>query len=396
MGGRAGPAAAGMLSPDLVWIAGVPWDDPIVAVDRHMATELTRYARVLWVDPPVSPVRAAGHRMTPAFAAVSDRLIRLTPAALPGPSRPGIRLAMPALLRAQIGRAVRRAGGPPSAVVATYLSGVLGGWGPGAVNVLYGTDDYVAGAGLMGLSRGRLRKLERRDLARADVVVALSPPLADRWRGLGADPVVIPNGCTPPAGPPARPAAGLPPLPRPVAGLAGQLSGRIDMAVLEAIAAAGLSLLLVGPLDPRWEPARFADLVRRPRVHYAGAVPSAAVGGYLAAMDVGITPYRDTPFNQASFPLKTLDYLAAGLPVVSADLPAARWLLAGLRRQHAGQAGQVLALARDSAQYVAGIRGLAAAAGPGRAATCAAFARSHDWTHRAAAFAAAIGLEGAR
>jgi teichuronic acid biosynthesis glycosyltransferase TuaH len=46
----------------------------------------------------------------------------------------------------------------------------------------------------------------------------------------------------------------------------------------------------------------------------------------LAAVRVGLTPYVNTPFNQASFPLKTLDYLAAGLPVVSTDLDASRWL----------------------------------------------------------------------
>jgi teichuronic acid biosynthesis glycosyltransferase TuaH len=37
-------------------------------------------------------------------------------------------------------------------------------------------------------------------------------------------------------------------------------------------------------------------------------------------------PYRDSAFNRGSFPLKTLEYLAAGRPVVATDLPAIRWL----------------------------------------------------------------------
>ncbi len=53
---------------------------------------------------------------------------------------------------------------------------------------------------------------------------------------------------------------------------------------------------------------------------------------YLRLMNVGLTPYTDTPFNRASFPLKTLEYLAAGLPVVSTDLPATRWLNTDLVR----------------------------------------------------------------
>jgi teichuronic acid biosynthesis glycosyltransferase TuaH len=46
----------------------------------------------------------------------------------------------------------------------------------------------------------------------------------------------------------------------------------------------------------------------------------------LAAVRVGLTPYLINDFNQASFPLKTFDYLAAGLPVVSTDIDASRWL----------------------------------------------------------------------
>jgi teichuronic acid biosynthesis glycosyltransferase TuaH len=29
--------------------------------------------------------------------------------------------------------------------------------------------------------------------------------------------------------------------------------------------------------------------------------------GYLRMMDVGLVPYRDSPFNRGSFPLKTLE-----------------------------------------------------------------------------------------
>ena len=40
-----------------------------------------------------------------------------------------------------------------------------------------------------------------------------------------------------------------------------------------------------------------------------------------------MTPYADfSPLIGASFPLKTLEYLAAGLGVVSTYMPSARWL----------------------------------------------------------------------
>ena len=144
-------------------------------------------------------------------------------------------------------------------------------------------------------------------------------------------------------------------------GLVGQLTERIDVRLLEAVADAGFSLLLVGPYDPRWEPERFAALIARPNVRYTGRVPASEVPSYLAAMDVGLTPYADTPFNQASFPLKTLEYFGAGLPVVSTDLPGSRWLRDDLARSDPAAASQLMALASDGTGFAAAVRRLAAA-----------------------------------
>jgi teichuronic acid biosynthesis glycosyltransferase TuaH len=283
----------------------------------------------------------------------------------------------------------------------------------------------------MGLSAGRLRAQERQAAARADVVAVVSPRLAEHWSALGADPVLIPNGCFPGDASNVAPPPAAIDLPRPVVGLVGQLTERINLRLLDAVAAAGLSLLLVGPYDTRWEPRRFATLIARPNVHYAGRVPAEEVPSYLAAMDVGLTPYADTPFNQASFPLKTLEYFSAGLPVVSTDLPGARWLRDGLARSEPAAASQLIALASDETEFVAAVlrlatepgaagaavpakemrakaaragaarpktgraragRATAADANAARAASARAFAAQHTWERRAEALAAATGL----
>ncbi len=137
------------------------WDG-IPGTDKAMAREMTRYARVLWVDPPVSamtPARRHGDidaGILPSLSAVGDGITRLTTVALPGLTRPGVRATTPPLLRAQVRWALHRLGVRPDVVVAGYLEDVLGRW-DSAVNVLYITDDHVAGAGLMGLSAGRSR-----------------------------------------------------------------------------------------------------------------------------------------------------------------------------------------------------------------------------------------------
>jgi teichuronic acid biosynthesis glycosyltransferase TuaH len=240
------------------------------------------------------------------------------------------------------------------------------------------------------------------------VVAAVSPQLAERWAGFGANPAVIPNGCWPIKAGERAALPALKNLPRPVVGLIGQLSDRIDLSVLNAIADAGFSLLIVGPLDPRWEQQRFKELVNRPHVYYTGPVPAEAVPSYLAAIDIGITPYRDTPFNRTSFPLKTIEYLGAGVPVVSADIPAAHWLRADLARgEQARWADRIMVLASNGADFVDAIHRIAASdspytAGPSfpsvatkdltRASQCIAFAARHTWERRASSFASIIGL----
>ena len=190
----------------LVWMAGVSWDG-IRGTDRHMVTAMASHTRVLWVDPPVSPVTAALRRsatrysLRPEISVINREVTRLTPKAMPGWSRPGMRVTTAALVRLQTRWALRRLGIQPFAVVTTYPGDLLGYWGRNVVNVFYGTDDYVAGAELMGLSAQYQRRQEIRAVDRADVVAAVSPRLAERWAGFGANPVVIPNGCWPTSSP---------------------------------------------------------------------------------------------------------------------------------------------------------------------------------------------------
>jgi teichuronic acid biosynthesis glycosyltransferase TuaH len=386
--------------PYLVWMANKLWADH--SLDRRMVAELERHARVLWVDPPISPATSAARRfgaartVAPRLSAMSDRVLRLSPTALPGMRRPGVRRTTAPLLRAQVRWALRRTGIEPAAVVATNLEDVLGWWGSGVVSALYGTDDYVAGAELMRMSARWLRAQEARAVAGADVVVALSPLLAQRWSALRRAAVpVIPNGCTPVTASARRLPSAIADLPRPVVGLVGRLNARIDLDLVEAIADAGFSLLLVGWHDSRWEPRRFRALTGRPGVHYVGRVAQEEVPSYIAATDVGITPYLDSPFNRASFPLKNLDYLSAGRPAVSTTLPAARWLLDDLTGDHRDvDPRAILALADDRVSFVAAVRRIAGDPAPDRGDRCRAFAARHTWSRRADSLAALIGLTG--
>ena len=185
------------------------------------------------------------------------------------------------------------------------------------------TDDFVAGAELMGVDPDEARRRVAVTAAAADAVLAVSPTLAATLGGPSTRVRVFPNGCTP------RPTRG----PRPDerghgAVLVGQLNDRLDVEAVLAVADRGIPLTVVGPRCEREERSRglIDRLLDHPEVQWLGRVPAAEVEAHLAGAAVGLTPYRDTEFNRASFPLKTLEYLASGVPVVSTELPASRWL----------------------------------------------------------------------
>jgi glycosyltransferase involved in cell wall biosynthesis len=379
------------VDPHVIWISGQRWDQD-GGTHRQMATALSAYARILWVDPPRSPLTQGRkpRAIKPRLIDVTDRIVRLTPVVLPGFTRLGIRATTPWLVRRQVRWAVRKLGFQPNAVVMLYLGGMLGNWGEGVTNVMYGTDNYVAGAELMRVSARHLCRLERQALSNAEIVIALSPELADRWAGMGAKPIVIPNGCWPIPDGDGQPHARQIDLPRPVAGLIGRLTDRIDFDVLEAIADSGQSLLLMGPRDPRWEPERFRRLTSRLSVRYIGPVSNADVPAHLAAVDVGITPYKDNAFNRASFPLKTLEYLSVGLPVVTTGLPTMKWLREDLEETMAAdQADQILMLADEGEDWVTAIKAMAEVDDEA-AGLRIAFADRHSWRKRAEQLATEI------
>ncbi len=101
--------------------------------------------------------------------------------------------------------------------------------------------------------------------------------------------------------------------------------------LVEAVAAASsqgeLGLLIVGD-GPQRDSVDAAVRTMPPSVRPAliGAVPSREVPRYLAAMDLAVAPYLPNDCFYFS-PLKVVEAMAAGLPVVASDFPPVRELL---------------------------------------------------------------------
>jgi len=104
-------------------------------------------------------------------------------------------------------------------------------------------------------------------------------------------------------------------LPTPRLGFFGVIDERIDLDLLDALAAARpeTQIVLLGPvvkIDP-------ADLPRRPNLHYLGQKQYRDLPSYVKGFDVCLMPFALNEATRFISPTKTLEYMAAHKPIVS-------------------------------------------------------------------------------
>jgi glycosyltransferase involved in cell wall biosynthesis len=107
--------------------------------------------------------------------------------------------------------------------------------------------------------------------------------------------------------------------PAPVAGYVGVIDERVDLDLLRDTAAAlhDWEIHVVGPvakIDPE-------SLPQAPNLFYPGPQPYACLPEVMAGFDVALMPFALNEATRSISPTKTLEYFAAGLPVVSTRVP---------------------------------------------------------------------------
>lgn len=353
---------------DILLVGRQPFGGRPPLGDWQMARALARHHRVLVVDPPVvargRSVRELRRLLTPRVARPARNISLLRPVALPGAARPRTAAASDRLLAQQI-RAVSRTLFPRPPIVITF-------------DPLRGTLDAVPRRHLVYWRKDRLAAtrdertaqwLGTRDddlLRTADLVSCTARTLFDEASAVAAGKVVyIPNGCDTAhfRRPLPRP-HGFPAGDGPVLGFIGGAFWRLDGALIEQIARArpGWTLLFVGDAG--------APLPSLPNIRRVDYIAYEDVPAWMQHLDVGIIPYdMRLDFNHGSFPIKSLEYLAAGTPVVSTALPALEGMEPFVRR------------ADDTTGFLERCE-LALSDGPDRAAA-QAFVVDQDWSDRA-------------
>lgn len=105
---------------------------------------------------------------------------------------------------------------------------------------------------------------------------------------------------------------------RPVAGFFGAINDRLDADLMQFLAnsATDFDFLMIGP--------RYPSAPRPPALEnwkFAGKVEYRDLPDYVRLFDVALIPYHKRGMNHFLHPVKVMEYMAAGKPVVSTPLP---------------------------------------------------------------------------
>ncbi len=351
---------------------------------QHLIRNLPGERRMIWVNsiglrrPRISmadmtrAVRKVGRAFysQPATTAAAPGMTVIQPLIVPMARGRATRALNGALLARKVGATAHVAGLRRPVLWTSLPSAVdgIGRLGESAV-VYYCCDDFGA---LAGVDHAAARALEADLAKRADLILASSAALADRFPARKTH--LLPHGVDYALFSSPAPRAADMPAGGPVAGFYGAIASWLDLALVSAVARRlpHWRFIFIGPEQTDTTPLRAC-----PNVRLLGARPHAALASYAQHWTAGIIPFVDNAQIRAANPLKLREYLAAGRPVVATAFPAL-----GQYRPHVAVA--------DTADAFADALQAALQDPPGAAAARQASVSADAWSARAVQAAALI------
>jgi glycosyltransferase involved in cell wall biosynthesis len=332
------PAAGELRGRDIICFSHDWTGDPLSKT--HLMRVLSKDNRILWVN-------AIANRMPTASSKDASRIIKklrafaepvrevepnifvLNPLAFPSYGNTSILKLNQAFLSGQVKKAMRRLGFKDAInMVFNPAAGMIAGRLGESQIIYYCVDEYTA---FTGASPG-LKRIEDDLFRRADLVVVSAERLFESKQHLNPHTYVIRHGTdwrhfrTALEAHLAAP-ADIVDLPRPIIGFHGLLADWVDYELIKKTAEhfnEG-SVVLIGKIAVD-AAQKIKVLEGMPNIHFLGRKPYAELPAYCKAFDVAINPFVINELTLAANPLKVREYLAAGLPVVSTDIPEVRVL----------------------------------------------------------------------
>ncbi len=306
----------------------------------HLMRILAKDNRILWVNSlPNRMPTASGKDVSRLFKKirsftepmreVEPNIYVLNPLAIPAYGSEAVVALNQRTLISQIKKAMRQLGFSNVVnMVFNPAAGMVAGRLGESELIYYCVDEYTA---FTGASNG-LKAIEDDLFRRADLVIVSAEKLFESKQHLNPNTHVIRHGTDWRHFRTALDKVTVVPddiadLPRPVIGFHGLLADWIDYELIKRLAEhfSNGSVVLVGKIAVDAE-QRVKILDGIPNIHLLGRKPYGDLPAYCKGFDVAINPFEINELTLAANPLKVREYLAAGVPVVSTDIPEVRIL----------------------------------------------------------------------
>jgi glycosyltransferase involved in cell wall biosynthesis len=344
----------------------------------HLMRLLARHNRVLWVNSigyrtPTVNKADIGRVWKKLKAArqplreVEPNIFVLNPLAIPAYGLRVARAVNRLWLKRQVKKAMKVMGfrnpinwifNPAAAVIAGTLGESL---------LLYQcVDEYSA---FSGVKSQAIADLEEQLLRKSDLVIVSAERLRESKSKINPKTVLVRHGVDfahfrRALDPDTVVPADVKGLPKPIIGFFGLIADWVDVDLMAEVAKqfpTG-SLVVLGRAT-----TDTSVLHQLPNVHVLGRKPYQDLPAYCKAFDVALNPFRINELTLNANPLKVREYLAAGLPVVSTDIPE----VAVLRQCRIG---------RDRAHFISEVA--AALKRPGPQIEISETVRADSWESR--------------
>lgn len=237
-----------------------------------------------------------------------------------------------ALTNASLRRSMRTLG-MSDPIVWYSLPGMLDmidGLSSARMRIYHAIDEYTSYSSHTEESKRALKQREQELMSAVDAVVVVSQTLYDAKSSHNPHTYLVPNAVNYASYQAALADPDLPAelaaIPTPRLGYVGLIGDKLDYDMLLDLARENpqWSFVFLGTVRLSQKKDVWESLAGLPNVHHLGAVDVSRVPDYVKGFQVGLMPNLQNLFAENCSPLKLYDYLAAGIPVASMDIPHAR------------------------------------------------------------------------
>jgi len=326
---------------NIICLSSSQWDSPTWVNPQHLMYRLSQYNRILYVEPismrfpstKKSDISKIIYRIKEWFRGirtVRKNLWIYSPIVIPLHHIKPVRILNRLFLKISL-RTIQKHLHLHTPILWIFLpTGVdlIGSFGEKLV-VYHCVDQYSANP---GVNKKSITEFEHRLLKKADLVFTTSKSLYNDKKTLNKNTFYFPNvadvthfkkvlnNTT-------EIPEDLKKMPSPIVGFWGAVTGyKIDLKLIAFVAdkLPGVSFVLLGPVGTGDPNTNISLLEGKKNIYLFGPRDYKKLPGYLKGFDICFIPFKLNETTQNVFPMKFFEYLSAGKPVVSTDLPSLR------------------------------------------------------------------------